>query len=291
MPTAGPAHRVTRWLREPILHFAVIGILLFVGHGLVGQGRKADDRIVVTRATVDDIVRQHQARWNRPPGEQELTNLVEAHVRDEILYREGQALGLDRDDPVIKRRVRQKFEILAEEQLPGTAATDAELSTYMAQNSPRFMRPATVSFEQIFFDGSGSAARVESAVAAAKVALARGADPVTLGQRTMLPPGGDNVAIDMVARDFGADFAAELAKAPLGEWVGPLPSGMGAHLVRVSARTPAALPPLDDVRQQVAREWENQRRERSREESYRRLRSGYTVVIDGRPKPALSAPP
>lgn len=291
MSATGTGPRARRWLREPVLHFAVIGILLFVGHGLVGEGRKADDRIVVTRATVDDIVRQHQARWNRPPGEQELTNLVEAHVRDEILYREGQALGLDRDDPVIKRRVRQKFEILAEEQLPGTAATDAELSTYLAQNSPRFMRPATVSFEQIFFDGSGSAARVERAVAAAKAGLARGADPATLGQRTMLPPGGDNVPIDIVARDFGAEFAGALAKVPLGEWIGPVSSGMGAHLVRVSARTPAALPPLDDVRQQVAREWENQRRERSREESYRRLRSGYTVVIDGIPRPALTAPP
>lgn len=281
---------MTRWLREPILHFAVIGILLFVVHGLVGQGRKADDRIVVTRATIDDIIRQHQARWNRPPSEQELTNLVEAHVRDEILYREGQALGLDRDDPVIKRRVRQKFEILAEEQSAGTTATDAELSTYMAQNAPRFMRPATVSFEQIFFDGSGSAARVESAVAAARAALARGADPATLGQRTMLPPGGDDVPIDFVARDFGAEFAGELARMPLGEWVGPLPSGMGAHLARVSARTPAALPPLEAVRQQVAREWENQRRERSREESYRRLRAGYTVVNEGLSTPTIAAP-
>ncbi len=160
--------RWSRWLREPILHFALIGALLFFVYGRMNPGVAAGERIVVTQAIVDDLARQHQARWMRPPSEQELANLVEAHVRDEILFREGVALGLDRDDPVIKRRVRQKFEVMSEEQLAGAAPTDAELSDYMAQNADRFTRPARVSFEQIFFDGSRTAPEVERAVAAAK---------------------------------------------------------------------------------------------------------------------------
>lgn len=271
--------RWSRWLREPILHFALIGALLFFVYGRMNPGLAAGERIVVTQAIVDDLARQHQARWMRP-SEQELTNLVEAHVRDEILFREGVALGLDGDDPVIKRRVRQKFELMSEEQFAGAAPSDAELSDYMAQNAARFTRPARVSFEQIFFDGSRTAPEVERSVAAARGALASGADPARLGQPTMLPHSAQAAPVDLVARDFGAAFAEQLVQLPQGEWVGPLASGLGAHLVRVSARAPAALPPLDEVRQQVAREWENARRERARSESYRKLRERYDVVIE-----------
>lgn len=272
--------RLSRWLREPILHFALIGALLFFAYGRMNPGAVAGERIVVTQAIVDDLARQHQGRLMRAPSEQELATLVEAHIRDEILFREGVALGLDGDDPVIKRRVRQKFEIMSEEQMAGAAPTDAELSDYMVQNAARFTRPARVSFEQIFFDGSRTVPEVERTVAAAKGALASGADPARLGRPTLLPRTAEAAPVDLVARDFGTAFAELLVQMPQGEWVGPLASGLGVHLVRVSARTPAALPPLDDVRQQVAREWENARRERARSESYRKLRDRYDVVIE-----------
>jgi PPIC-type PPIASE domain len=267
-------------LREPILHFLLIGVVLFVAYGLITPVDKSGARIVVTQPMVDNLARQYQSLWSRPPSEQELAGLVDAYVRDEILFREGLALGLDRDDPVIKRRVRQKFEIMSEEQWAGAAPTDAELSAYLAQNAARFIQPARVSFEQVFFDGSQAVPVVERAVADARAALARGADPTRLGQPTMLPRRVDAAPLDLVARDFGAAFSEQLLKLPLGEWSGPQASGLGAHLVRVTARTPAALPPLQAVRQQVAREWENERRERSRNESYRQLRGRYAVVIE-----------
>lgn len=276
MPMTGPA----RWLREPLLHFALIGIALFAVYRWMNPGVEAGTRIVVTQAVVDDLARQHQARWTRPATEQELANLVEAHVRDEILFREGVALGLDRDDPVIKRRVRQKLDLISEEQIAGAAPTDADLIAYMTQNPARFMRPATVSFEQILFDGAKPVAEVEREVAVATAALARGVDPRRLGKPTLLPHRAQGVSIDLVARDFGTAFAEQLSTLPLGKWTGPVGSGLGAHLVRVTARTPAAVPPIDDARQQVAREWENERRERSRTASYRKLRDSYNVVIE-----------
>lgn len=276
------------WLREPLLHFALIGILLFTVYGWMNPAGKTGDRIVVSRAVVDDLARQHEARWMRVPSEQELAGLVEAHVRDEILFREGVSLGLDRDDPVIKRRVRQKLDIVAEEQLASSAPTDADLAAYLSAHPDRFMRPAVVSFEQVFLDGSRPATVVEREAAAAKAALARGADPTRLGQPTLLPQRIDAVPIDRIARDFGGRFAQHVETLPLGEWAGPIASGLGAHLVRVSARLPAALPPLDAVRPQVAREWENARRERSRDESYRKLRAGYEVVIETALPPATA---
>jgi hypothetical protein len=129
---------------------------------------------------------------------------------------------------------------------------------------------------------------VERAVAATRAALARGVDPAKLGQPTLLPHRADAMSTDLIVRDFGAAFSEQLAKLPLGEWTGPVASGMGAHLVRVSARTPAEMPPISAVRQQASRELENERRERSRAESYRKLRESYTVVIESNlPKVAV----
>ena len=278
-------------LREPLLHFLLIGLVLFVAYGRLVPADRSGARIVVTQPMVDSIAREHQARWSRPASEQELANLVDAYVRDEILYREGLSLGLDRDDPVIKRRVRQKVEVLSEEQLARGAPTDTELSAFLAKNSARFTRPATVSFEQIFFNGSDAVPEIDLSVAAARLALARGADASQLGQPTMLPHRADQFSVELIARDFGAAFAERLGKLPEGAWTGPVASAMGAHLVRVTARTPARLPPLADVRQQVARDWENERRERSRTESYRKLRGSYDVVIEPKLPPPAAAQP
>jgi hypothetical protein len=161
----------------------------------------------------------------------------------------------------------------------------------MAQNPARFTQPGTVSFEQVFFDGSATVPEVERAIAKARAALARGADPSTLGQATMLPRNLDKAPIDLIARDFGARFAEQVAALPTGEWVGPVASSLGAHLVRVAALTPPVTPPLDAIRQQLAREWENERRERSRAETYRKLRSGYEVLIEPMGLPAAAPPP
>jgi len=191
---------------------------------------------------------------------------------------------------VIKRRVRQKLEIMSEEQTASAAPTDAELSAYMTQNTARFIRPAMLSFEQIFFDGAASVSEVKRAVAAAKAALARGADPTRLGQSTLLPRSADQLSVELLARDFGAGFAKHLAAVPIGEWTGPVASSLGAHLVKVSARANTTLPPLDEVRQQVTHEGESERRERSRTDNYRTLRERYEVVIEPNLPPAGASP-
>jgi parvulin-like peptidyl-prolyl isomerase len=277
-------------VKEPILHFLLIGIALFVVYGRVAAPDRAGTRIVISQPMQDDMAREFAARWSRPPGEQEMTRLVDARIRDEIAYREGLALGLDRDDPVVKRRIRQKLEIVDEERIARDAPSDADLTAYLTRNAERFMRPATITFDQVYFDGSGKAADVERAVAAARAALMRGANQATLGQRTMLPGHVEGMALDLVARDFGEGFAARIVNLPVGEWAGPVASGFGAHLVRVTERTPASLPPLEAIRMQVAREWENERRTISLDENYRKLREKYDVVIDAKAPPGAAKP-
>jgi parvulin-like peptidyl-prolyl isomerase len=276
-------HRAKQWLHEPLLHFLFIGVLLFVVYGWVSpNSEQTDQRIVVSTALVDDLARQYQTTRMRAPNTQELDGLVESYVRDEILYREGIALGLDRDDAVIKRRVRQKLEVIAEEQLARSAPSDTELSAYLNSNAARFSQPAVLSFEQITFDHSAHQTQLDKAISNARTSLARGVAVETLGQRTLLPQRLDQVPLDLIARDFGSEFAKQLDQLPLNEWRGPIESGLGAHLVRISERAPATLPPLESVRMQVAREWENEQRERSRTESYKQLRSRYQVVVEPR---------
>lgn len=280
--------RIRRLLHEPLLHFLLIGIALFVVHGMVAPPNRADT-IIINEKIVAELAREHEVRWTRKPNDQELAGLVEAYVRDEILYREGLALGLDRDDAVIKRRVRQKFEVIAEEESAREAPSDADLTAYMTKNAGRLMLPAKVSFEQIFFANVETPADVERAVAAARVAVTRGVDPSKLGQMSMLPNRVENTAQDLVARDFGAEFARQIETAPVGQWRGPIVSSFGVHLVRVAARTSAAPPELNAIRQIVAREWESERRANSRSDSYQKLRERYTIVIEAEKPTSLAA--
>jgi len=265
-------------LREPLLHFLLIGLGLFILYGQVSPGDSDSRRIVVSQSLVDDMVRQYRSTWNRPPTPAELNGLIDTYARDEIVYREGLSMGLDKDDAVIKRRIRQKYELIAEEG-ERSAPTDADLNAYLKAHPAEFVRPAVVSFDQIFFDPASTSPET---VDAAKAVLATGTDPAKFGQPSMLPRHVANNSIDLVARDFGDDFAKRVGTAPVGQWVGPLASGFGVHLVRVSARAAPALPPLDRVRAAVAREWESDRRRRSSEADYRKARADYDVVIKAR---------
>lgn len=275
-----------RLLHEPVLHFLLIGIALFVLYGRMAAPDPTGTRIVVSEAAIENLAREHQARWLRVPGDQELANLIEAYVRDEILYREGVAVGLDRDDPVIKRRVRQKLEVVAEEEIARDAPGDAELAAYLAQHADRFSRPATIGFEQILLPGAATAAEVE----AARSALARGADPALPRNASLLRARVDDLGLDLVKRDFGTAFAAEVMQLPLATWAGPVRSGYGVHLVRVNARAPAFVPSLAEVRALVSREWENERRVASLAENYRALRAQYEVVIEPKKFAANTTP-
>jgi hypothetical protein len=267
--------KIRSLLREPLLHFVLIGLALFLLYGRVSPGDSDSKRIVVSQEQIDGIALQFQAASNRPPTPAEMDGLIEAFVRDEITYREGLSLGLAKDDALIKRRIRQKYDLIAEEG-ERIEPTDANLLAYLKANPAKFVRPAVVSFDQIFFDPVST--RPEE-VDAVKAALSKGASPANFGQPSMLPRHVDKNSIDTVGRDFGDDFAKRIGAASVGEWIGPLASGIGVHLVRVSEREAPQLPPLRIVRNAVEREWENDNRIRSRDGDYRRLRSEYDVVI------------
>jgi len=275
-----------RVLREPLLHFLLLGLALFLFYGRVAPDDDGGKRIVVSQAQVDLLSTQFQATWSRPPTPDELNGLVESYIRDEILYREGRSLGLDQDDAVIKRRVRQKLDVMIEESIAQNSPTDADLQAYLDANPETFRKPSVVSFEQVYFGAEGD---VDAKLARARTLLQQGADPATLGQPTLLPARQDHVPLDLVARDFGKEFADALAGLTVGEWSQPVSSGFGMHLVRLNAVEPSQVPALDAVRDVVAREWENARRKRAQAAALAELRKQYEVKIQAS-LPPVSTP-
>lgn len=274
--------------REPLLHFMLIGIGLFLLYGRLNV-ESADGRSIdISQEQIQSMSRQFQAYWNRTPTQQELTGLINSYVRDEVLYREGVAMGLDADDPVIKRRIRQKIDVMSEETGQQVAPSDAELDAYLRKHTDKFRRPAVISFEQVFFSGDAPMAEVDKKAADALAALRDGATASALGQPTMLPATLTRTSMDVVARDFGATFSKHLETLPLDAWQGPIASSFGAHLVRVTQRTSSAVPALADVRPLVLREWENERRERNRSSAYQAMAKNYRIVIEGKPGSAGS---
>lgn len=260
--------------REPLVHFLLIGFLLFALYGFVGGGPRertinVDDNVAAT------LYAQFSKTWQRPPTAEEMSGLVESYVRDEIFYREGVTLGLDKDDPTIKRRVSQKFATIAEEQGASSPQTDTELERWMKQHPARYAEPSIVTFDQIMFDSP-------AALEAGRKALAAGADPQQIGGGKMLLPHFELYPIDIIQRDFSTEFARSLLSAPAGEWQGPVRSGYGVHLVRVDKIVSGRAPKLDDVRLAVTRDFEQARRVRALDGAYRKLRQGYRVDYSGK---------
>lgn len=272
--------KIRSLLKEPLLHFLLIGMLLFLLYGKVAPPSNDGNRITVSEAAISALAGQFQATWSRPPTPVELKGLVDGYVRDEILFREGVALGLVKDDPVIKRRVRQKLEVLIEEEGKSRAPTDAELGVYLSRNAAQFRMPPVLSFDQVLFDPGEYGDRLETVMTTALAALNSGATPESQGKSSMLGTHVDKLPLDLVARDFGDDFAKSLETAPVGQWLGPIRSGFGVHLVRIGERKPGYLPTLDEARKAVTREWENDRREAALADNYARLLKEYDVVIE-----------
>jgi hypothetical protein len=275
-----------RLLREPLIHFLALGASMFLIAALraIPSDRDpASNRIVVTAGDVQHITDGFARTWQRQPTPAELVGLVDEHVRDEVYYREALALGLDRDDAVVRRRLRQKMEFMIEDAVAGPPPSDTDLQAYLDAHPDHFRREPDVSFRHVYFDRDRRGPR---AVADAQAILARlartGPDFETsaLGDPLMLPSDLDHVATSEVARTFGDEFAAELAAVPVAQWSGPIPSGYGLHVVFVRSRTPGRLPALDEVRDEVARELGAAARKRMVEDAYAARRARYHVVIE-----------
>ena len=222
----------------------MLGAGLFVLFGVVGgPTEQRPDQIVVTEAKIGNLAQLFERTWRRPPTQEELDGLIEAHVKEEILYREALALGLERDDIVIRRRLRQKMEFISEDVAPPAEPTEAELQGFLAEHADRFRKPSRVSFAQVYLSPERRGANARSDAERLLVGLNTGrSDPAEAGDPFLLERDYRELSAHDVERLFGGAFAAEVAKLPVGRWSVPVESGYGVHLVLVRDRPPRASP-------------------------------------------------
>jgi hypothetical protein len=274
---------IVRLLREPLLQFLALGAVLFALYGLAGKrSAEAPEKIVVSASQVANLGDAFVRTWRRPPNEQELQGLIEDYIRDEVFYREGRAAGLDRDDVIIRRRVRQKMEFLADE-MSVPEPSDAELAAYLASNPERFRAEDQLTFHQVFLSATRRANTIDSdsKQLAGILAQADGTvDATALGDAFLLGEEFRDVSPSKVTSIFGESFAKQISVAEKGRWQGPISSGFGHHFVFISGRVPGKLPPLDAIRPAVQREWANARRLEAEQKLYASLRGRYEIVIE-----------
>jgi len=285
--------RFRRWLREPLVHFLVLGAALFVVSRAV---KPATDRTGPSRQIVlslDDL-RQLQigfaAQWQRPPTEREMLGLLENRIKEEILYREALAMGLDKDDTIVRRRMAQKMEFLAEDVSTAHEPTTEELKAWFAGNTAMFTQAARVTFRHLYFspDRRGRTARPDATAALAKLAgkPAGWAGAAALGDPFMFQDYLADRTPEQIAKDFGPPFAKALFVETPGAWTGPIESGYGWHLVFVDSLTPERAPSFEEIEPDVKTAWLAKRKAEAWDEAYRKMRAKYELVLPAPPQAA-----
>jgi hypothetical protein len=273
-------------LREPLLQFLVLGAILFGLFHLVDREKaEAPARIVISSARIANLADGFARTWRRPPGKEELQGLVDDYIRDEVFYREGRAAGLDRDDVIIRRRVRQKMEFLAED-MSAPEPSEAQLAAYLKANPERFRTEDRLTFQQVFLSAARRGRAIDDdskQVANALDRVEAAVDKTALGDPFLLGEEFQAVSQSEVASLFGESFAKRISVMEQGRWQGPISSTFGQHFVNIGERISGTLPPLDAVRETVRREWSNARRLEAEQKLYGSLRERYEIVVETQP--------
>ncbi|MEJ2231599.1 MAG: peptidylprolyl isomerase [Nitrospirales bacterium] len=271
-------------MREPLVHFLLLGAGLFVLAGLLANSEgDGNNRIVVSPGRIEHLVTGFSRTWQRPPTHQELEGLIEDYIKEEVWYREAQAMGLDQDDTVIRRRLRQKMEFLSEDFVATSAPTDAELTAYLDQHSEQFRIGSKISFTHVYLSPDRRGDDVDQDAERLKVDLLINPTPTVdeaIGDPFPLSHEFELLSESQVTNLFGKNFADHVFTLEPHTWSGPIESGYGIHLVFVRERVEGRIPTLEEVRAVVQREWESTTRREAKKSLYQELRDQYTVTVE-----------
>lgn len=270
--------------------------MLFALYGFFGKRtQEPSEKIVVSASRISNLSDGFARTWQRPPSSEELRGLVEDYIRDEVFYRAGKELGLDLDDVVVRRRVRQKMELLAEE-MSAPEPTEEQLRAYLASHPERFRTDDRLTFRHVFLSATGRSQTIDADVKQVSAALSRAGveiDAARLGDPLPFDDEYRSVTLRDTARTFGDSFARTVFAAERGRWQGPITSSYGQHFVLLEERTNGVAPPLDAIRPRVVRQWADAQRLDAEQKLYRSLRDRYQIIVEPVPssRPAVAARP
>jgi hypothetical protein len=270
------------WAGDPLAHFLALGALLFMLWPLLPPPA-APNRIVISQADMQRAIKIFLQTHDRPPTGGELADLAEQQVQSEVEYREGMALGLDREDEIIRRRIAEKLHFMIEDVVEQATPTDAELQRFLAAHPELFGAEPSVAFSQVYLNPGRHAGTLARDVGLLLQRLNHADGRLDYAADSdVLPVPNDFEAtpLRVIAGMFGEDFAAALARQAPGQWAGPIDSGYGSHLVLVRQRIAGTAPQLAQVRSAVLREYQSARRVEANAAAYRQMRAKYTITVD-----------
>jgi hypothetical protein len=285
-------------VREPLVHFLLIGAGLFLLFGWrggpaslpAGQSGLQSAKIVVTQSEIDRMVGVFTRTWQRLPTEEEVKGLIESFIRDEIYYREALAIGLDRDDAVLRRRLRQKMEFIFDDITAQVEPTDEDLRAFMKKQPERYLVDPQVSFRQVYINADKRGKNAGSDALEILAKLNSGADPETVGDPFLIESDIKLSPMWDISKQFGEQFSRKLLELKPGTWTGPVQSGFGLHLVFVRKRVGGRLPELKEVQEMVKRDWTFERQKELKDAAYAKLRERYVVIVEKRNADSKTAP-
>ena len=298
------ATRLKKFLGEPLLHFLLIGLALFGLYAYLNHGRigiEPSKQIVLTLDELRIMDTYFESQWHRQPTPQEFQAMVEDKIREEVLYREGLAMGLDKDDTIVKRRMAQKVQFLAEDVAAAHEPSTAELKAWFDKNNEKFALPSRYSFRHLYFspDKRGKNAQEDAANALAKISGQPENTPMmaSTGDSFMFQDYyGDRTPI-AIGKEFGPQFALALERLKPGSWQGPVESGYGWHLVFVDTVITGRIPAFEEIETDVKTAWLGEQKATAWQKAYTKMRAKYTVMLPAPPsssevtKGPASAPP
>ncbi len=267
--------------REPLVHFVLIGIGLFMLYGWVSDSEDSRDTIYFDDYDMDNIIASWEMQWKRLPTDEELKSLVEQNIRQEVFYQEALKMNLDHNDEIIKRRLAQKMNFLSNDLATLKEPTQEDLKDYYDENKEKYLLPPVYSFYQVSF-------RMDSRESAREDALGflkgiDGQNPEILnnpGDPLPFPYFFENVNSDELSRQLGLEFSQEMNQVNTGEWAGPVRSGFGWHVVYIADKSPAAEPPFDMITEEVKRDLEYENQRLVNDQVYAELKKKYDVEFD-----------
>ena len=269
-----------RITREPLVHFMLIGALLFAGL----QGVRAMQRptVRISEAELNQLVAYWAMQSGRQPMKTELQAILRDRVDEELLAAEARRAGLDKDDLIIRRRLAQKMAFASEDVGALPEPSEAQLRAFYAKTQDRYATPAHIALRQVYFSAErGPAARIAAGQALARARTDNDVGGQPTGDPFVLPLAYADVSLDDLVRDYGGDYAKAVQTAPIGQWTGPVPSAYGLHLVRVESRSGAAVTPFESVRADVRDAWIAEQRAANNAAFLAGLRKRYRVVVAG----------
>ncbi|MEB3177948.1 MAG: peptidylprolyl isomerase [Nostocaceae cyanobacterium] len=277
---------IIRILKEPLLHFLILGALLFALYFAVGDtsiSSTSPRQIEVSPPVIESLKTTWKQQWGSLPNQQQLQTLLDNYIRDEILYQEALSLGLDQKDVIVRRRLIQKMQFLMEDVAALREPSDEVLQAYLAEHVERYTIPGKVSFSQIYLSRELRGDRTDTDAQAILTQLQSNPNldlSEIKGDRSMLPTSYTLASASTLANTFGGSFGREMAQVTETGWQGPFHSVYGSHLVNVTQIEPSHPPTLDEVKKKVRLDWFREERQKQNEQFYQKLRDRYTVSLD-----------